>query len=88
MNQPVKQEPTDEQRKMAAEFVKHLISGKTGQSAYKPIIKALAEIGIEPNIMLVTIGDEPTECVVIPTQELMVKEYKHMTTIDEIGNAL
>jgi hypothetical protein len=83
VNQPVPNQPTDEQRQIAADFVKHLIQGRTGQFSYKPIIKALAEIGIEPNIMTVMIGDDPIDCLVIPTQELMTKEYKYMI---ELGN--
>jgi hypothetical protein len=69
--------PVDEaQREQAMKFMQ-MLAGK-GQE-YVPILKSLRQIGIEPKIMPVMIGDEPTDCLVIPQHELMLKEWSRMS---------
>ena len=90
MNQPeirnasnIPPQATDEQRKQALDFLQKVIGDR--QSQYKPLNKILEEIGIKPHVLAVMIGDEPVECLVIPVQELMMKEYKFMTGFDWAG---
>lgn len=66
----------DHQREQAMKFMQ-MLAGR-GQE-YVPILKSLRQIGIEPKIMPVTIGDEPVDCIVIPQQELMNKEWARMS---------
>ena len=46
---------------------------------YIPITKSLEMIGIVPKIMEVMFGDDLTECLVIPVDVLMHKEWLRMT---------
>lgn len=55
---------------------------KKRTAAHKPIVKALEELGIKVRVMPVMIGDEPVDCLVIPTQELVIKEYQLLTGVD------
>lgn len=57
-----------------------LFSGKP--PTHMPILKALGNLGIEVRIKTVMIGEQPTDCVVIPTQELLVKEYALLSGVD------
>jgi hypothetical protein len=50
---------------------------------YVPILKSLRQIGVEPKIMTVMVGDEPTDCIVIPQMELMSKEWAHMSGTEQ-----
>jgi hypothetical protein len=59
-----------------------LFKGGGTNARHKPIVKALEELGIDYKVMPVMIGDEPIDCVVIPAQELLVKEYAAMTGVD------
>lgn len=47
---------------------------------YTSVIKSLEEIGIEPNIMPVMVPEssDPVECLVIPLQDLVFKEWQIM----------
>lgn len=53
-----------------------------GNASYTPIMKALGQLGIEPRVMPVMIGDMPIDCLVIPAQELLVKEYAILSGVD------
>jgi hypothetical protein len=57
-------------------------AGRKPGGSYTPIMKALEQIGIEPKVMPVMIGDMPIDCVVIPAQELLVKEYAILSGVD------
>lgn len=49
------------------------------QAQYTPVLKSLEQIGLEPKLMQVMIGDQSVDCFVIPTQDLVYKEWQHMT---------
>jgi hypothetical protein len=66
----------DAQREQALKFIE-MLAGR-GQE-YVPILKSLKAIGIEPKVMTVMIGDEPTDCIVISQQELMSKEWARLS---------
>lgn len=80
MSQP-QQQLTDEQRRQAMELIQNLANAKAQANAHKPIISALGDLGIEVRVMTVMIGEEPTDCLVIPTQELLMKEYEKMSGV-------
>jgi hypothetical protein len=46
---------------------------------YVPITKQLESIGIDPLVETIALHDGPTECLVIPVQELMKKEWLRMS---------
>lgn len=49
---------------------------------HTPITKALSDMGIQPRFQQVDIEGEHVNCLVIPAEELMQKEYQFMTGID------
>lgn len=53
--------------------------GKGREDKYVPVTKSLKQIGLEPKIMDIMVGEEPVQCFVIPCQELVYKEWQHMT---------
>lgn len=81
---PAEQSVDMAQREQAMKLF-HLLAGQHQQ--YQPIIKSLKQLGIQPLIMDVTVGDEPTECLVIPVAILMRKEWEHMNETPEQENA-
>lgn len=55
-----------------------LLKGKGPQ--YVPVTKSLEAIGLVPSIEMVSVGGaDPVQCMVIPVQELVFKEWQHMT---------
>lgn len=72
------------QRQQAMEFLQRMMTG--GQGGYVPIMKQLGIIGIKPHTLNVTLpGDDVSqECLVIPVSELMEREWKHMSEIQEV----
>ena len=52
---------------------------KGREEKYTPVMQSLDKIGLEPRIMDVMIGDQTQQCFVIPCQELVYKEWQHMT---------
>lgn len=52
---------------------------KPKEEAYVPVLKSLEQIGLEPKMMQVLIGEDPVQCFVIPCQDLVYKEWQHMT---------
>lgn len=46
---------------------------------YTPVTKSLDAAGITPRIMVININDKPMDCMVIPIEELVYKEWVHMT---------
>lgn len=84
---PAEQHVDAAQRAQAMEFLQKIMGAKAG-GGYTPILKALKQIGITPKTMPVMIGDEPEDCLVIPVSELMSKEWKHMSELDEIKEQL
>ena len=77
---PASQHVTEQQRAQALSAIQKL-SNVMGQQQQKPILKLLREMGIEPKYMTVVVGDVPTDCVVIPKQELMSKEYAYLAGV-------
>lgn len=77
--QAARSTPLDD--KKAQEMAGGLASlfGKSKPKVHAPILKSLETIGVEPRVLDVMIGDESVECFVIPTQELIFKEWRHMT---------
>lgn len=65
------------QRQQAMEFLQRMMMGKGG---YTPVIKALKAIGVEPDVRVI----DGAECLVIPMEELMAKEWRHMSELDEM----
>lgn len=49
------------------------------EKPYTPIAKSLAAANIQPRVMFIDIGDTKVECLVIPVQEMIFKEWIHMT---------
>lgn len=52
------------------------------EKPHTPIVKSLEALGIEVRVMVVMIGDTPMNCLVIPAQELLVREYQLMSGVD------
>lgn len=73
---PPPQQQSPAQREQAIQFMQ-MLAGR-GQE-YVPVLKSLKQIGVKPKTMTVMVGDEPTDCIVIPVQELMSKEWAHMS---------
>jgi hypothetical protein len=69
--------PPAQQQQDAMKKLGGLFGNKEKQ--YSPIVKSLTAANIKPRVMDIMIGDEPTECLVIPVQELIYKEWKHIT---------
>jgi hypothetical protein len=74
------QPPTQEQLEAFGKIARLL---KGAQPEYVPVSKSLEAIGIRPKIMDIMIGDDPTECMVIPLAELIRKEWEHMSGTKE-----
>ncbi len=77
MNNPLSEEEQRAQIRDAGKGLAQLFQGK--EKPYVPVTKSLEQIGLEPRIMDVMLGDQPVECFVIPAQELVYKEWQHMT---------
>lgn len=62
------------------EELKKKLSGLfSREKPYTPLAKSLEAAGIKPRVMDIMLEDQPVECLVIPVQELIYKEWKHMT---------
>lgn len=70
------QTPTPEQFEAFGKLAQML---KGAKSEYMPIMKALEAIHVDYKIIDVMLGDVPTECLVIPLQDLMYREWSHMS---------
>ena len=70
------QPPTQEQFEAFGKLARIL---KGGQQEYTPIMKALQAINVDYKIVDVMLGDEPTECLVIPLKDLMYREWCHIS---------
>lgn len=46
---------------------------------YTSVLKSLEQIGLEPKTMLLNIGDQTVDCIVIPIQDLVFKEWQYMS---------
>jgi hypothetical protein len=49
------------------------------EKAYTPVTESLEQIGLEPIITDINLDDKIVECLVIPVQDLIYKEWRHMT---------
>lgn len=85
MSNPAEKHVDDEQKRKALETITKLGNAFKGMGAgggrpvpYTPIGKSLEALGLEPKVMDIMIGDEPVECLVIPLNELMQREWQHM----------
>jgi hypothetical protein len=70
--------PTPEQFEAFGKLAQ-MLRGARGDQEYVPVLKALASIGVEPEIMTVMLSDNPTECIVVPVEELRNKEWLHLS---------
>lgn len=50
--------------------------GSDNKPSYTSIMVSLEQIGIEPRMMMLPIGEEPEQCIVIPVQQLVFKEWQ------------
>ena len=78
------------QRAQAMEFLQKIMGAKAG-GGYVPITKALN--ALEVNFKMMTVDDfnddgPAVECLVIDANDLMVKEWKHMSELDTIKENL
>lgn len=72
MNNPLQSLPDEKPNPLAK-----LFQGK--ESPYVPVTKSLDDIGLDPLIMDINIDDEKVECLVIPVQDLIYREWRYMT---------
>lgn len=72
-----RQPQQDPERQSGLASLAGMLKGKPQQ--YTSILKSLEVIGMPPRIMDVTLGDEPVECLVIPVQEMIYKEWQRMS---------
>lgn len=80
----VPQPPIDPaQRQQAMEFLGKIMGTNKG-GGYVPIIKALNSLGVNFKTMEV----DGVERIVIDANDLMVKEWKHMSELDAIKENL
>jgi hypothetical protein len=79
MNNPLEEKPPPGQQE-AMNRLAGLFKGKT--PAHEPIIKSLEKLGVNPKVMPIMLGDEAIDCLVIPVDLLMMKEYQYMSGID------
>jgi hypothetical protein len=77
--QPPSQEQIESLTKLAG-----LLRGMQTQT-YMPITKSLEAIGIELRTETISINGELIECLVIPLDELMRKEWQRMTSSNQPG---
>jgi hypothetical protein len=75
--------PTPEQMQAFAKLAS-IMRGSQKQE-YTPVLKSLEAIGVEYKVIDVMLGDVPTECVVIPLQDLMYREWSHMSATKPQG---
>jgi hypothetical protein len=56
----------------------------SGLGGHKAVVKALEELGIKPIFMPVMLpgSDEAADCLVVDVEELLLKEYAHMTGVN------
>jgi len=82
---PAERAVNEQQKERTAAALQKLggaIKGMGGGGAtarYTPVGKSLGDLGIEPKIMDIMLGDEPVECMVIPLKELIYKEWYKMS---------
>lgn len=79
MNKPLGKETSPEQKEAMGRLGNLFGGGKSRQKPYMPVLEALETIGIEPKFMSVMIGDESVQCLVVPTQDLVYKEWQYLT---------
>lgn len=53
--------------------------GKPRKPPYSPVLTSLEQIGLEPRLMQIRVDGAMAQCFVIPCQELIYNEWKHMT---------
>lgn len=69
----------------AAKRLANTIGGLAGGERKKPyqsILKSLEEIGIDPIKTVIAVRGENKECIVIPIEELIYKEWLYMSGAD------
>jgi hypothetical protein len=59
--------------------LKSLFGGGARKTPYVPVLTSLEQIGLNPRLMQIRTGEELKQCFVIECQELIYKEWKHMT---------
>ena len=72
------QPPSQEQLEAFSRITKML----KGSQEYVPVMKSLDAIKVDYKVIDVMLGDTPTECLVVPLQDLMYREWCHMSGQD------
>lgn len=70
----------EEQKKQITQFIQMLMDKLKPQ--HKPILNSLKELGIPTRVKSTVINGTQMDCLVIPIDELMRKEYMHMSGVD------
>jgi hypothetical protein len=70
--------PTEEQLAAFGKLAQ-MMKGARSEPEYVPIMKSLEAIHVNYKIIDVMLGDIPTECLVVPLQDLMYREWTHMS---------
>ena len=79
---PAEQAVNAHQREQAMQLLK-MMAGNNNSPQYQPVLKSLKAIGVKIRKMTVMVGEEPEDCIVIPVQELMSREWAHLNEIEE-----
>ncbi len=71
----------------AAKRVANTLGGVFGggtprKPPYQSVLKSLAQIGIEPVKTVIAVNGENKECIAIPVEELIYKEWAYMSEAD------
>lgn len=88
---PAEQHVDAAQRAQAMEFLQKIMMAKQQDGGYTPIVKSLNNLGVSFKTLRVPIYNEDgtdVECICIPADELMRKEWEHMNQVTEIANKL
>jgi hypothetical protein len=76
MNRQPPPPPTPEQKE-SMNKIANLFKPK--QAPFMPVLKSLEVSQTLYRVMDIMLGDEPVECIVIPTRDLIYREWSHMT---------
>lgn len=90
-NHPQPPRPPNQPNQQQQEAVKRLSGLFSKEKPYTPLAKSLKAAGIQPRVMdiMLDVNGPEVECLVIPVQELIYKEWKHMTGgIEEPAEAM
>lgn len=77
------QVPKDPANKTEGGALSRMLGGGSNRlKPYTAVMKSLEQIGLTPKIMDVMIGDDTKECLVVPMEELIYREWQYMSGVD------